>query len=287
MRRIDLHAHTTHSDGSLTPAELVARAKTVGLVALAVTDHDTISGLDEAREAGVEHGVEILDGCEITARLPSGIAHVLAYAFERGPNPLTGLLERVCVGRHERNVAMLAKLAALDMPLDYDEVAAHAHGRIVARPHFAQAMVARGYVDDLREAFELYLRDGGPGYVCAEVPSAAEAIDATARSGGIPVLAHPRSLRMGHKRGYAVVLHELKEAGLIGLEVDHPSHDPTQRATFAELAATFDLVPTGGSDFHGAAKPHLALGEGDGTIEVTYETWERLLARKPAKAESD
>lgn len=282
MRRVDLHAHTTHSDGSLSPTELVALARDVGLSALAVTDHDTISGLQEAHAAGRQVGVEILDGCEITARLPAGVVHVLAYDFDPRAEPLQDLLARVCTSRHERNLEILDKLAALEMPLGYDEVAARAFGRIVARPHFAQAMVERGYADDLREVFDLYLHDGGPAYACAEAPPAGEAIAATLASGGIPVVAHPRSLRMGHRRGYEGVLRELRDAGLVGLEVHHPSHDPTHRAMFAEIAARLDLVPTGGSDFHGEAKPHLALGSGDGTIEVAYETWERLLARRPA-----
>jgi len=283
MTRIDLHAHTVHSDGTLTPRELVERAQGLGLGALAVTDHDTTEALPEAHAAGADLGVEILDGCEITAHLPSGTIHVLAYAFDDRNPEFAGLLERVRAGRDGRNQRILEKLADLHVPLDYEEVRALAHGTIVARPHFAQAMVNRGYVADLRESFRHYLRDGGPAYARADVPTAEEAIRATAAAGGVSVLAHPRTLRLENRRGYEHVVGRLKEAGLSGLEVDHPSHDTTRRTLFADLARVLDLVPTGGSDFHGANKPHIELGIGDGTIEVRYETWERLLERRPAR----
>jgi predicted metal-dependent phosphoesterase TrpH len=281
--RIDLHAHTVHSDGTLTPTELVERAHAQGLGGLAVTDHDTTTALPEAHAVGERLGVEIFDGCEITARVPSGIVHILAYAFDDTDPGFSGLLERVRRGRDGRNQEILAKLEALGVPLTWEEVAALAHGSIVARPHFAQAMVARGYVDDLRDAFRSYLRDGGPAYARAEVPDAHEAIAAATGAGGVTVLAHPRSLKMVNRRGYEMVLRDLKEAGLAGIEVHHPSHDEVRRTLFAGLAGALDLVPSGGSDFHGANKPYIELGVGDGTIDVHYDTWERLLERRSAR----
>jgi predicted metal-dependent phosphoesterase TrpH len=283
VRRIDLHAHTVHSDGTLTPTELVERAHAHGLVGLAVTDHDTTSALAEARAAGERLGLEIFDGCEITAGLPSGTVHILAYAFDDKEPVLEDLLKRVREGRHARNLEILRKLEALRVPLSYEEVSAFAHGTIVARPHFAQALIARNHVGDAREAFQLYLRDGGPAYARADVPTAEEAIRAVTAAGGVTVLAHPRTLKMENRRGYEHVIKRLKKAGLSGLEVDHPSHDPTKRRLFGEIARIFDLVPTGGSDFHGANKPRIEIGVGNGTIEVPYETWERLLERCPSR----
>lgn len=279
LPRIDLHAHTTHSDGSLEPEALVALAAEAGLAALAVTDHDTTSALPAAHAAGTHHGIEILDGCEITARVPSGIAHILAYAFDENHGGLQRLLARVREGREERNRRIHKKLEALGVPVDDHDVRRHAVGSIVARPHFARALVERGHVDTTRQAFDRYLKDRGPAYVRADVPTAGEAVEAVADSGGIAVLAHPRSLRLGTKEAMRSILGELADAGMVGIEVHHPSQDPQQRAMFRELAEELDLVVSGGSDFHGSAKPRIQIGSGDGTIDVRYDTWERLRER--------
>ena len=278
--RIDLHAHTTCSDGTLTPAELVRLAWQRGLGALAVTDHDTTAGLAEAHRVGAELGVEILDGCEVTALLPSGIAHVLAYGFDVESARFQGLLERVRKGRDQRNGIILGKLEALGVAVDYDSVCRHAAGEVVARPHIAAAMVEQGHVDDLREAFQRFLKDGGAAYAEAPVPPAAEVVEEIVAAGGVAVLAHPRSLRMGSRRAYRQVFLDLKAAGLAGIEVHHPSQDSNMRRMFESLAVELDLVVSAGSDFHGSTKPHLELGTGDGTIEVTYATWKALHARR-------
>ena len=279
--RIDLHAHTNHSDGTLTPAELAERAHAVGLSALAVTDHDTTAAVAEVRARAQDLGVEIFDGCEISTTLPTGTVHVLAYGFDPENAVFQGFLENIRIRRDERNWAILDRLATLDLPLEREEVLAHAVGSIVARPHIAMAMLERGYVDDLREAFSNYLHDKGPAYVQMKTPEPREAIDQTARAGGVTVLAHPGQMRLGSRRHYETVLGEMKEAGLTGVEVDHPSHDQGQRARFREMCEALDLVPSGGSDFHGAVKPHIELGSGDGSIEVFRETWERLIERRP------
>lgn len=277
-RQIDLHAHTTHSDGTLSPTELVEKAAEIGLAALAVTDHDITSALEEAHAAGDRLGVEILDGCEISTSLPSGVVHILTYGFDVEDADFQGFLADVRTEREARNDALLDKLRELKLPLDRADVAKHAVGQIIARPHFALAMVEAGYVDDVREAFKRYLHDNGPAYVRAQMPEPEAGIEAAVRAGGVAVVAHPRSMKLGGKAKYRAVLERYREAGLAGIEVDHPSHDAGMRRTFAELAADLDLVPSGGSDFHGAAKPHIRLGEGDGTIHVTYGTWRRLAA---------
>ncbi len=281
-RRIDLHAHTVHSDGTFTPTELVDEAARIGLSALAVTDHDTTTALEEAHARGTETGVEIIDGCEISTSIPTGIVHILTYGFDLSSAPLQALLERVRVSRDERNAAMLEKLEALRLPLSHEDVARFAHGRIVARPHFARAMVEAGYVDDVRQAFKHYLHDGGPAYVVADMPSPEEAIQAAVVAGGVCVLAHPKQLKLGGMGKYRDVVGRFRDAGLVGLEVDHPTQNEKDRERFRRLARDLDLVSTGGSDFHGAAKPHIRLGEGDGSIHVPYATWGALLARRVA-----
>ncbi len=281
-RRIDLHAHTVHSDGTFTPTALVDEAARIGLSALAVTDHDTTTALQEAHDRGAETGVEILDGCEISTSIPTGIVHILTYAFDLSNAQLQDLLERVRTSRDARNAAMLEKLDALRLPLTHEEVARHAHGRIVARPHFARAMVEAGYVDDIRQAFKHYLHDDGPAYVIANMPAPEEAIRATVAAGGVCVLAHPKQLKLGGMGKYRDVVGRFRDAGLAGLEIDHPTHNEKDRERFHRLACDLDLVPSGGSDFHGAAKPHIRLGEGDGTIHVPYATWTALLERRVA-----
>ncbi|MDF1699618.1 MAG: PHP domain-containing protein [Planctomycetota bacterium] len=283
-RPIDLHAHTTHSDGSLTPTELVDLAAEVGLAALALTDHDTTGGLPEARAAAERHGIEVLAGCEITAGVPAGVAHVLAYAFDEEHDAFQGLLSEVRAGRDERNDRIHAKLEKLGVPVSEEDVRKHAVGCIVARPLFAMAMVDRGHVDTMRQAFDHYLRDRGPAYARAPVPSAEEAIGQVVAAGGVAVLAHPRSLKLGGEQAYREAFTRMRDAGLVGLEVDHPSQDAKLRRQFGALADELGLERSGGSDFHGAHKPGIALGTGNGTIAVTYATWARLLARAGSAA---
>jgi 3',5'-nucleoside bisphosphate phosphatase len=284
MDRIDLHAHTNRSDGSLTPSQLVKMAKDAGLRALAVTDHDTTIGLAEAREVGRSLGVEILTGIEITARFPGRAMHLLAYGFEEREPALQAMLAEVIGHRGERNPKILEKLAEAGLPLTMDEVRAQATSDVIARPHIARAMVKRGYVADTRTAFQLYLRDGGPAFVAAESVEPTEVIAVVRAAGGVAVVAHPRQLRVETPDGYRALFRELAAAGLGGVEVQHPSQSYGERTFYAEIARTNDLVESGGSDFHGEAKPDIRLGVGDGSIAVGYETWEALRSRCAALA---
>lgn len=282
MRPIDLHAHTNRSDGSLRPAALVALAREVGLSALAVTDHDTTSGFDEAVEAGRSLRVEILLGVEITARHPGRAMHLLAYGFDRREKAFVEMLEEIVRGRELRNPRILDKLAALGVPVTMAEVRAEAGGDIVGRPHIAAALRKRGYVPDTKAAFTLYLKDGGPAFVAAESLEPHEVIAIVRGAGGTTVVAHPKQLRCETTTAYGALVARLASQGLGGVEVDHPSQKPEERAVFRRLAAEHGLVASGGSDFHGAAKPDIRLGTGDGTIAIGYETYEALLARCPA-----
>lgn len=284
MRRIDLHAHTDLSDGTLRPADLVKLAAEAGLAALAVTDHDTTAALPAAREAGRALGVEILTGCEITARFPGRAMHVLAYGFDDREPRLQAMFTEIRGARDVRNPRILDRLAELGCPLTMDEVRAEAAGDVVARPHIARALVRRGYVSDTKTAFQRYLRDGGPAFVAAESVDPADAIAAVNAAGGVAVVAHPRQLRIDGPAGIRALFRSLAQSGLGGIEVFHPSHDADDRVLYADIAAQERLVPTGGSDFHGANKPDIRLGVGDGSIEIGYETWEALRARCAAQS---
>lgn len=278
--RIDLHAHTTHSDGTFTPSELVELAAEIGLAALAVTDHDTTSALAEAASRAAALDVELISGVEVSTAIPTGTVHMLGYGFDPADATLQDFLTEVRASREERNRAMFAKLEALGMPLDAADVDCHVTGAIVARPHFARAMVDRGYVDDVREAFRHWLFDGGPAHADVDMPTPEDAIGAIRAAGGVASLAHPKQLKLGGKGGYRPTLRRFRDAGLGGIEIQHPTHDKGWRRQFRGLAEEFDLVPTGGSDFHGDSKPYIKLGIGDGTIDMTYADWEALAARR-------
>lgn len=280
MDRIDLHTHSCRSDGTCTPAELVDLAVAEGLRAFALTDHDTTAGLREAREAGARAGVEIVSGCEISTNLDARSVHVLAHGFPDGSPRLKAFLANVRGARVERNARMLERLAELSLPLTLEEVEAQASGDVVARPHVAKAMVARGYVPDLRAAFDRYLKDGGPAYVVVERATPAEAVRAVCEAGGAATIAHPRQIGLENDAAWRSFFGELADAGLAGIEVDHPSHAPDDRAYFAAWAQELGLVRVGGSDFHGANKANVRMGVGNGSIDVRYDTWERLRARR-------
>lgn len=279
MDRIDLHAHTNRSDGSLEPPALVALAKEAGLRALAVTDHDTTDGIPLAREVGRSLGVEVLTGVEITARFPGRAMHLLAYGFEPREPALRAMLAEIVAGRDSRNPRIVARLAELGAPVTMAEVRAQARGDVVGRPHIAAALVHRGHVPDTRTAFSLFLRDGGPAFVAAESVEPEEVVSVVRGAGGVTVLAHPRQLRVDAPAGYEALFRRLASAGLTGIEVDHPSHRTDDRALYGRLADGIGLVRSGGSDFHGAPKPDVRLGTGDGSIAVDYGVWEALRAR--------
>ncbi len=280
MDRIDLHTHSKHSDGTLTPTDLVALAATEGLRALALTDHDTTAGVEEALAAGEQVGIEVISGCEVSTSFERRSVHVLAHAVPLDDPAFDAFLEDVRAARVERNRRMIERLAELDCPLQPEEIERHAEGQIVARPHFAQAMIDRGYVPEFRAAFDRYLKDGGPAYVVVERTTPAEAVAAIHAAGGTATIAHPRQIALENDAAWDAFFGELVDAGLAGIEVYHPSHKPPHRAFFGALADRFDLVRTGGSDFHGSNKPRIRIGTGNGSIDVRYETWQRLSERR-------
>ena len=255
--KIDLHAHTRHSDGMFTPTALIEEAATRGVAVQAVTDHDSVAALAEAREAGKRLGVQVVTGVEFSTRDAVGDVHVLAFFPSDPPASFLALLEKQQAQRQWRAARILERLAELNMPVTWEDLrAAGADERSVGRPHVARALLARGFVSSFPEAFKRWLAPGRPAYVKHDVPQPEEAVRAVLEAGGVPVVAHP-----GHLKD-PTTLDRMIAAGLKGVETFHPDHRPDQVAQFASLALKRDLIPTGGSDFHGLTGQRFAkLGD--------------------------
>lgn len=256
--RIDLHAHSTCSDGTDTPGSLVAQAAQ-HLDVVALTDHDTTHGWAEAMAAAEHHAIRLIRGIEISTRDVNYGQHLLGYGFDPNHPDLVALLAKGVASREGRIPAILEKLATLGLELDEDVVmqSSRASGGTVGRPHIAAAMVTAGYVPDSATAFDHYLKPGRPAYVERYAPSTATAINAITAAGGVTVIAHPRGSR-GSLPDERIAA--LAEAGLLGVEVDHQEHDLATRASLRGLAADLGLVVTGSSDYHGTNKIDHDLG---------------------------
>jgi Predicted metal-dependent phosphoesterases (PHP family) len=259
MAGYDLHAHTNRSDGTFTPTELVDLAVERGLTGVAITDHDTLAGLDEATAAGGDR-IEVVPGIEFSAEYEGASLHVLAYWIDPANEGLRAELRRLTDTRFRRGELMVEKLQELGYPIDFERVRQIAGGDTIARPHVAQAMVEAGIVPNEKAAFtEEFIADGGRAWVPKHALHPLDALTLIAGAGGVCVLAHP-----GMWKGAGSVPDDLIEAmaegGMAGLEVDHPDHDETQRATYRAMAERLDLVPTGASDCHGLRYDPVRLG---------------------------
>jgi predicted metal-dependent phosphoesterase TrpH len=280
---VDLHAHTLASDGSDRPEELVAAAAAAGVGTLAVTDHDTVAAVAEARAAGERLGVEVLAGCEVTATVGDRVVHVLLYGEGLLEPGLADAVELCRRGRDDRNRAIGERLGRLTGVGHADAVEV-AGDSVLSRAHFARALVAKGAVADVAEAFDRYLSSGRPAYVPAPSVSVTDAVAIAAKAGGVAVLAHPGRLAAGERDR---VLAEAIEAGIDGLEVWHSQHDDELRRSLAGLAERRGLLATGGSDYHGRHKPDVRVGSGTGgNVAVPDERLaalrERLASAGPA-----
>jgi 3',5'-nucleoside bisphosphate phosphatase len=257
---IDLHTHTTFSDGSQSPAELVKEAAELGLAAVAVTDHDTVDGLAEAMEAGERYGIDVVPGIEINLEHDRVTMDMLGYFLAGMPTAeLQEELAELRAYRAERNARMLERLAELGLPLDEDDLAAAAENGAVGRPHIGEAMVRRGYVSSISEAFELYLRRGAPAWVDRRRLALGHALKLLRASGALPVLAHPGIIRTD-AAGLDHIVRDAARDGMAGIECYYPLHDKETVTRCLGLARKYALVPTGGSDYHGTVKPKARLG---------------------------
>lgn len=258
--RIDLHAHSYMSDGTDSPTQVVRHAAAAGLDVVALTDHDTTRGWDEAAVAAVEVGIALVRGVEVSCSAYRGISvHLLAYL----PNPTHPALftetEAARESRHERARRIVERVSR-DYPLAWEDVLAQlGPDATVGRPHIADALVARGHVPDRSTAFERMLASRGPYYVPYRAPDAITMVQAIRAAGGVPILAHPLAAARGRVIPESVIA-DMADAGLAGLEVDHRDHDEAQRRRLRALAARLGLLVTGSSDYHGHGKPN-RLGE--------------------------
>ena len=259
---IDLHAHTTASDGSLSPTALVSAAHALGLRALAVTDHDTLGGLAEASAAAKTAGLELVPGVELSVEDDGGRFHLLGYGFRAEDAALGDALATLRKSRAARNALMAQKMQALGLPVTMDDVRAEAgeDAEVIARPHFARALIKRGVVSSVSEAFDRYLSTGKPLYLPKEVLSPRDAIALLHAAGGVAVMAHPGLVPLSASALAARVGFLAEDAGLDGLEALYSQHSPADTARFLALAAQHGLLVTGGSDFHGTPKPTVPLG---------------------------
>lgn len=289
---IDLHSHTNESDGTLTPAELVETALNTGLDALAITDHDTFAGYDQAAPLARERGLDLVCGIELntrTSRAENGRrrnwdVHLLGYFLGEPPAPaFREWLRSVLESRRERNERLAEKLRSMGVDIQLREV--EAIGRtLTGRPHFARVLVNKGYASNSDEAFRKYLGESAPAFVRRDSPSTADSIRQIAVAGGLPVLAHPVRLGIRDPEAEERFISELCDEGLRGLEVYHSDHGPRDVERYAAIAKKMGLAPTGGSDFHGDAKPHLHLGTGiGGNLNVPRKVLDDLRNGRAAK----
>jgi hypothetical protein len=273
---IDLHTHSTASDGTDTPAELVRKAKAAGLSAIALTDHDTDLGLAEAVAAGQGLGLTVIPGVELAASAPPGCGamHLLGLWLPGEPVHLRRTLDWLGSARQERNREMAQRLADLGTGVTYEEVEAQARG-VVGRPHFAQVLLRLRAVTSLEEAFRRYLGRWGKAYVPKAKLTPKKAIQALLADGATPVLAHPCLLGLSVAE-LEPLARELKSYGLAAMEVYYSEHSPRQMDQYAALCGRLGLLPSGGSDYHGRVKPGISLGRGRGNLHVPESVLDRL-----------
>lgn len=276
---IDLHTHTTASDGSCSPTELVHLAKQTPLEALAVTDHDTLAGLPEAQEAAQGLDLELIPGLELACQTQVGTMHMLGYFIDRTNPDLQTLLADLVASRRRRNPQIVARLNELGYQMTMEEVRARASSTIVSRLHMALLMVEKDYVRSVEEAFAHFLGTDGTAYVKRDEPTPARAIETIHAAGGLAVLAHPVHLQATNERELNRRIEDLADVGLDGLEVWYPEHNTGLTAQLWRICNRLDLAAVGGSDFHGSGKSHIKLGLGRGALNIPVQILDLLKDR--------
>lgn len=280
---IDLHIHSTASDGTFSPSEILKLASRSGLRAIAITDHDTLDGSRQALECGIPAGLHFLTGVEISTQPPmdldsSGSLHILGYGIDPNHGELAKTLYKFKQVRLERTHRILDRLRHLGIPLTMEQVTAEVGEGAAGRPHVASAMVKAGAVANIDEAFQKYLRKGCPAYVSKERLDCHQAFELIQAAGGIPVLAHPALIPCGRNDELDDLVASLCKIGLKGLEVYYTEHPPQAVALYMNLAEKYGLTVTGGSDFHGQLTPHVKMGKGAGDLYVPFALFENLVS---------
>jgi len=283
MGNVDLHLHTTASDGVMTPSQIVNYAKSKGLLAIAITDHDTIEGLEEGLLEGERIGLEVIPGIEISAEHSPGSMHLLGFFLDIHHPTLKERLGYLQRARAERNPRMAEKLKKLGIDITFDEVLKASGGGQVGRPHFAQVLMEKGYVRSFQEAFDRFLKKGASAYVEKMRFSAEESIHFINEANGVAVLAHPNTLQVNGYSELENLILRLVKTGLRGIEAYYPEHSALQVAQYKTLAERHGLLVTGGTDYHGIEKNGLDIGVGRGEMKLPYSIVENLkAARRPS-----
>jgi len=280
---IDLHIHSTASDGTLTPVEILAMARELKLGAIAITDHDTIDGSKELLSLGIPSDIKFLTGVEISASWPSsfslgGSLHILGYGIKIDNHLMNQTLNTLQEARKNRNPQIIKRLNKLGFDISMDDIIKEAgiDGQ-VGRPHIARVMIKKGFAASISDAFNQYLATGKPAYVDKYRVECHKAIEMIINAGGIPVLAHPVLLHMQSKESLEQFISTLTEMGLKGIEVYYSEHTPKDVAYYENIAQKNGLIMTGGSDFHGSLKPTIKMGSGTGNLSVPYAVYEKLI----------
>lgn len=270
MRAIDLHTHSTYSDGTFSVKELIDRAHEKELAAIALTDHDTVDGIDEAIEYAAEKypDLEVIPGIEFSTENEGKEVHVVGLYIDYHDKEFIDGLSAFIDSRTGRNIKMCKKLSEeAGIPISYEVLTEEYPGTVITRAHFAKFMVENGYVNSRNEVFDRYIGDHAPYYVEREKISPEDAINSILKAKGVPILAHPILYRLSDERLEALVS-KLKEAGLVGIEAIYSTYELRDERQIKELAKKYDLLVSGGSDFHGANKPDIDLGTGCGKLFV-------------------
>ena len=273
---VDLNTHSNRSDGSDEPAELVRRAAAQSLSAVALTDHDTLEGIEEAQRAAKDLPIELIPGVEISCEWAPGAMHLVVLFLEPKPGPLQDRLAELQASRSNRNYRITDRLRQLGIDITMEEVSEESRVGVIGRPHFAAVLVRKGVVTDIPTAFTEYLGNNAPAYVPRLRLEPEEAIILARASGGVPILSHPHTLGHTAAAEFAATYRRLAAAGLVGIDAYYGEYSPEEREDLAATARSFGLIPSGGSDYHGSYKEDLELGSGRGDLEVPDSVLEEL-----------
>lgn len=275
MKQVDLHVHSTYSDGTFTPTELVLHAKKMNLSAFALTDHDTIDGIEEAIKAGNENNIEIIPGVELSTFYDKKEIHIVGLFINYNNPDLKKELELLQDTRINRNLLICERFREIGIDIDYETMLKEYPDSVITRAHFADYLVNRGIVKSRNEAFDRFLNDNGPCYVRREKMLPQRAIELIQNAGGIAILAHPILYHLGNDTMNKLIKY-LCNCGLTGLEAIYSTYSMGEEIQMRKLAKENHLLISGGSDFHGANKPHIELGIGRGHLFVPYDILDNL-----------
>ncbi len=278
-RWIDLHLHSTASDGKYAPSRVMEMAHARGLSAVALTDHDTTDGVEEARQAAVRLGMEFVPGIEMEAVYGRHRLHILGYYIDPTGSPFINALKGIVAKRHQRNEAIIERLRSMGIDIVYETVCERHPGSIIGRPHIADELIRLQAVSSFQQAFSKYLGNDAPAYVPRDAPSAANVIETIRAAGGVASLAHPGRITTTSHLELTTMIRDLCEAGLIGIETLHPDHNDATLKAMSDFATRYDLCPTGGSDFHTLGTA-VTRGVGFAKRRVHYELLERLREKR-------